>query len=294
MVETNEEAAVSDTDQHARGGGRAVAEPPDELRLDAALVSVTGARPENEDAAFAGSDLLVVADGVGGNVGGAVASALAVEAVRAVVALTGAPHTAGGLRAAVESANARLAHAVAADPGLAGMATTLTAVTVSGDRLELAHVGDTRAYLLRDGRLRQLTEDQTVVQSLVDAGLISVDMARTHPLRSVLLGALHGADGDLQHVTVAGEQARSGDRLLVCSDGLSGVVEPSLVERVLAAEPAPAAAASRLVRAALAAGTHDDVTVVVADVVSSRAATVAAERTGRAYSGRFSAGPPTS
>jgi protein phosphatase len=137
-------------------------------------------------------------------------------------------------------------------------------------------VGDTRAYLLRGGRLRQLTKDQTVVQSLVDAGLVSVELARTHPLRSVLLGALHGADGDLQHLTVASEHVGSGDRLLVCSDGLSGVVEASLVERILIQEHAPSAAASRLVRSALAAGTRDNVSVVVADVVCSRLATVAA------------------
>ena len=142
-------------------------------------------------------------------------------------------------------------------------------------------MGDSRAYLLREGELRQLTTDQTVVQSLVDGGVVSVEQARSHPLRSVLLGALRGADGDLEHLVTTTDHARPGDRLLVCSDGLSGVVEPDLIERILSDEERPVAAANRLIRAALAAGTHDNVTVVVGDVVTT-------------YSGWLSAGPPTS
>ena len=230
---------------------------PDELGLDAAAVSIAGPRPENEDAASTGDRLLVVADGVGGNVGGAVAAALAVAAVS----------TAGDdLAAAVAAANSRLADAVAADPQLSGMATTLTAVALTGSELVVAHVGDSRAYLFRDGRLRQLTQDQTLVQSLVDAGAIDAEQARTHPLRSVVLGALHGRDDDLARLEVGRYDIRPGDRLLLCSDGLSGVVAPELLARVLADEPAPTAAATRLVRDALAAGTQDNVTAVVADV----------------------------
>lgn len=232
---------------------------PDELRLDAAAVSIAGPRRENQDAAATGRRLLVVADGVGGTAGGAVAAALAVAAVSTAE---------DDLAAGFAAANTRLAGAVAADPQLAGMATTLTAVALAGSRLTVAHVGDSRAYLFRDGRLRQLTHDQTLVQSLVDARFIDLEQARAHPLRSVVLGALHGRDDDLAHIQVAQHDVRPGDRILLCSDGLSGVVAAEVLARVLAEEPVPTAAATRLVRDALAAGTHDNVTAVVADVAA--------------------------
>lgn len=257
---------MTNTGSHVIGWEAPRAGAPDNFRLEAACLSVTGPRPDNQDAVFAGPTLLVVADGVGGNVGGALASALAVDTVRDSVpdGVTASPEAC--LRQAVEAANVRLGQTAAAGPGLAGMATTLTAVALSGGRLAVAHVGDTRAYLVRDGRLRRLTRDQTVVQSLVDAGVVDLEQARTHPLRSVLIGALHGADGDTVHLETSTVDARPGDRLLVCSDGLSGVVEPELLERILVEEAGPAAAAQRLVRAALAAGTHDNVTAAVADV----------------------------
>jgi protein phosphatase len=146
------------------------------------------------------------------------------------------------------------------------MATTLTAAALMGDELVVAHVGDTRAYLLHEGRLEQLTHDQTVVQSLVDDGLLTPEAARTHPLRSHVLGSLHGADDDLDHLVTIRRPVVAGDRILVCSDGLSGVVPGETLERLLQRDSRPAAAATRLVRAALAAGTHDNVTAVVADV----------------------------
>lgn len=258
---------MKNTGSHVIGSGFALAGSPDDLRLDPAFVSITGPRPGNQDAAFAGPTLLVVADGVGGNVGGAVASALAVDVVRDTLAHTAAASLEESLRQAVEAANVRLGRAVAASPGLAGMATTLTAVTLASGRLAVAHVGDTRAYLLREGRLCPLTKDQTVVQSLVDAGVVDLEQARTHPLRSVLLGALHGADGDTGHLVMSTVDVHPGDRMLVCSDGLSGVVDQKLLEKILVEEDRPPAAVQRLVRAALAAGTHDNVTAVVADVL---------------------------
>jgi protein phosphatase len=232
---------------------------PDELVMDAAVVSIKGPRPDNQDAGFAGAHLLAVADGVGGNVGGSVASSAAVDGLAAA-----AP---GNPRAAVGAASDRIAAALAATPELSGMATTLTAAELVGDRLVVAHIGDSRAYLLRDGRLEQLTTDQTVVQSLVDAGVIGAEQARTHPLRSIVFGALHGAEHDLTHLIVTAHPARPGDRLLICSDGLSGVVEPAELSRVLTEERRPSDAAARLVRGALAAGTQDNVTAVVGDVV---------------------------
>jgi PPM family protein phosphatase len=264
-----------------------VPEPADRaaLALDAAVVSITGPRAENEDAGYAGPRLLAVADGVGGNVGGAVASSVVVEAL--AVAVRDAP--VARLDAAVAAANASLGHVVSARPELAGMATTLTAVALTGGGVVVAHIGDSRAYLLRDGRLEQLTSDQTVVQSLLDAGLITADQARGHPLRSIVLGVLHGADDDLAHLVTTTRPVRAGDRLLVCSDGLSGVVGPEMMARLLAEDSRPTAAATRLVRAALAADTHDNVTAVVADVVPTGEV-----RGSPTYSGWFSAGPPTS
>jgi protein phosphatase len=250
-----------------RERGPTLAEVSGKLCFAPALVSIKGPRAENEDAGTAGPSLLVVADGVGGNVGGGIAASLVVEVVRAAVEQQASELPGDRLVPGVVAANGRLHTAVAANPGLAGMATTLTAAALAGSTVTVAHVGDSRAYLLRSGRLLQLTHDQTVVQSLVDAGLVGEDHARTHPLRSVLLAALHGADDDPQHLEVTSHDALPGDRLLLCSDGLSGAVGPDLLERVLVEEALPAAAATRLVRAALAAGTHDNVTVVVADVV---------------------------
>jgi len=255
-----------------RGWG-AVLEPA--LVLDAADVSIAGPRPDNQDAALASPRLLAVADGVGGNVGGAVAATLVLEALEQVGPTD--------LVAGVAAASTRLGAAVAGAPELKGMATTLTAVALVDAHLVLGHVGDCRAYLLRDGDLRQLTHDQTVVQSLVDAGVLSEEQARTHPLRSVVLGALHGVDDDLSHLDLARIPARPGDRVLVCSDGLSGVVRRDLLARVLGEETQPESAARRLVRDALVAGTQDNVTAVVADV-----------RPAQGYSGSFPAGPPTS
>jgi protein phosphatase len=249
------------------------------LAFDAAVLSIRGPRPENQDAATADRLLVAVADGVAGHAGGALAANRAVETVAAA--------TAAGidLPAAVGAANRRLADALAADPRLAGMAATLTAVALDGTDLVVAHLGDSRAYLLRGGVLRQLTRDQTVVQALLDEGLIDAEQGRTHPLRSVVLGALHGKEGDLADLAVDRFAARAGDRLLLCSDGLSGVVGPDDLARVLLAERLPADAATRLVRAALAAGTHDNVTAVVADVAGPAP-------TG--YSGWLPARPPTS
>jgi serine/threonine protein phosphatase PrpC len=255
-----------------RGWG-AVLEPA--LVLDAAAVSIAGPRPDNEDAALAGPRLLAVADGVGGSVAGAVAATGAVAALAQV-----GP---ADLVAGVAAASTRLGATVAAAPQFKGMATTLTAVALVDAEFVIGHVGDSRAYLLRDGELRQLTHDQTVVQSLVDAGVITEEQARTHPLRSVVLGALHGVDDDLTHLELSRVPARPGDRVLVCSDGLSGVVRADLIARVLGEEPRPEGAARRLVRDALVAGTHDNVTAVVADVLPAEV-----------YSGSLPAGPPTS
>lgn len=230
---------------------------PDCLVLASAVVSISGPRPDNQDVGIAGERVIAVADGVGGHVGGQVAARLVADEVS---------RADGDLAAAVAGANGRLSAEIARRPELAGMATTLTAALLTGDHLVIAHIGDTRAYLLHEGRLERLTHDQTVVQSLIDDGLITPEAARTHPLRSLVLGSLHGADDDLASLVTTQHPVVPGDRVLVCSDGLSGVVPTETLERLLQVDGRPAAAVTRVVRAALAAGTQDNVTAVVADV----------------------------
>ncbi|WP_448638792.1 PP2C family protein-serine/threonine phosphatase [Geodermatophilus sp. URMC 63] len=239
---------------------------PRPLPLRSAAVSVGGAGREDQDAGCAGSSLLAVADGVGGAAGGATASAVVVAAL----AGSGAGGPTGGtagLRRAVAAADRRLGAVAAARPELRGMATTLTALALDPrGEAAVAHVGDSRAYLWRAGRLQRLTADQTFVQALVDAGALPEEAARSHPLRSVLLAALRGEEADLADLAVSTVRLHPGDRLLLCTDGVSGAVPPELLSRVLGEEHDPAAAAARLLRAALAAGARDDVTAVVAAV----------------------------
>jgi PPM family protein phosphatase len=151
------------------------------------------------------------------------------------------------------------------------MATTLTAASVTSEgRLTLGHIGDSRAYLFRGGALVQLTRDHTWVQVLVDAGTLSRRQASRHPMRSVLLAVLHGSEDDLLKVETSTHVVHPGDRLLLCSDGLSSAVDVEQLRRILAAEPDPVAAASALLQAALDAPAQDNVTLVVADVTTSR------------------------
>jgi PPM family protein phosphatase len=238
------------------------------LVLDAAATSITGPRPDNQDAGIAAPNLLAVADGVGGNVGGAQAATLVVDELARSRWSVPDDAADGGLAAAVAAANTALSAAVATEPRLASMATTLTAAALARDgRLAVAHVGDSRAYLLRAGALSRLTVDQTLVQAMVDAGAITAEEAHTHPLRSVLLAALHGRSDDIAAVVLTTHEVRPGDRLLVCSDGVTGAVDAGTLRRVLAEEARPADAANRLLRAALAGSTRDNSTAVVADVV---------------------------
>jgi protein phosphatase len=243
------------------------------LTLDFAAESAMGPRRENEDSGCAGPGLLAVADGVGGSAGGAVASSVAITSL---IGQRGDGPVAGhdaGLRRAFEAANRGIADAVASARWLAGMATTLTAVATAGDgTLCLAHIGDSRAYLLRTGKFVQLSRDQTLVQALIDDGSITPEQAREHPLRSHLLSALRGRAEDLADVQVTTWEAQAGDRLLLCSDGLSSYVPVEAIRTILDGGSAPREAAASLVEAALAAATHDNVTVVVARVSAGRVA----------------------
>jgi PPM family protein phosphatase len=240
--------------------------------FDAVALSCTGPRPDNQDSALAGGQLVAVADGVGGNVGGAVASALVGNWLAPLALLPAAtPGPAQALREVVAGANGRIAVAVDVHPRLRTMATTLVAVLADESGVTVAHIGDSRVYLLRDGRLTQVTRDQTLVQALLDAGDITPAQAAVHPQRSVVYAALSGDPRNLDSLEITPVDARPGDRLLLCSDGLSDVVPAARLEELLAGTERPEVVARTLVTSALEAATPDNVTVVVADVVQEQA-----------------------
>jgi PPM family protein phosphatase len=228
------------------------------LSLRTAAVSDRGkVRENNEDALHAGRRLIAVADGVGGGPAGEVASGIVVGAL----AELDADQPARALADALEVANRRLREAVEENEALAGMGTTLTAMLTVGDQLKLAHIGDSRAYLFREGVLTQLTRDDTFVQGLVDEGMISAEEARSHPQRSLVTQAMHGSTMAPTYQTVT---PRSGDRFLLCSDGLSDYVAHDAIARAMGAHDRLEDCARELVDLALAVGAPDNVTVVVA------------------------------
>lgn len=240
------------------------------LHFDSAARSETGLhRKENEDAGWAGQNLLVVADGMGGHVAGEVASAVAVASVAPLDGRVDSGLDAEGARAllasALSEAEDRIRSMIDADPELQGMGTTMTALLLHDDRVHILHVGDSRAYRLRDGVLEQLTHDHTVVQELIDRGEITERQAELHPNRSMMTQALTGSRIlDPLRTTV---DAVVGDRFMVCSDGLSGVVTPEQLRLGLAADK-PTDAVNTLVALAHDAGAPDNVTVIIADVVA--------------------------
>jgi PPM family protein phosphatase len=221
-------------------------------------------RTNNEDAAYVGPRLLVVADGMGGHAAGEIASSTVVAALLPLDEEEPGPDLGAVLRKGVAAANERLRIAVDTSQQLEGMGTTLTAFLWDGARLGVAQVGDSRAYLLRDGTLQQLTLDQTFVQSLVNEGRLTQQEAENHPQRSLLLQALDGRT-DVEPVLLLA-QPRAGDRYLLCSDGLSDYVALDTIRSALSADT-PDLCADALVAAAHDSGAPDNVTVIVADVV---------------------------
>ena len=228
---------------------------------DAGLV-----RDNNEDSAFAGPYLLEVADGVGGAAAGEVASATTTYVVSASALAHPGTHPLGLLQLAIEDARAQLRVGVETDPTRLGMATTLTAILTDGVRFGLAHVGDSRAYLLRDGGLVPLTSDHTLVQAMLDTGRITVEEAAASHMSHVVLQAVDAESHPTPDLVWL--DLRAGDRLLLCSDGLSDLVTAIDILRLLSAE-SRSIAATGLVQAALDAGGRDNVTCVVADVVDA-------------------------
>jgi PPM family protein phosphatase len=234
------------------------------LALSCAVRTDTGpVRPHNEDAAFATARLAAVADGVGGHAAGEVASRTVVGALASLEkAWVDEPLEVAFARA-VEEGNDRIAFIAECRPETAGMGTTLTAVALHGDYL-VANIGDSRTYLLRDGALEQLTRDDSYVQLLIDQGHISREAAGTHPQRNLVLQALTGEEVMEPAMTV--REAHAGDRFMLCSDGLTDVVADAALAETLAAEE-PQESVDRLIALALEAGTRDNVTVIVADVL---------------------------
>lgn len=232
-------------------------------RSDVGLV-----RQSNQDSGYAGPHLCLLCDGMGGPAGGDIASAVAVEHL---MPLDADSHQAGELlglmRDAVQTAHTELATLSSQDPDLAGLGTTCIGVMRSGNKLAMVHVGDSRAYMLRDGTLTQVTTDHTFVEYLVETGRLTRDQARQHPQRSVLLRVLGDTEGEVQ-LDESIREAVPGDRWLLCSDGLSGPVTAETIGEVLASVADPGQAADQLVDLALRAGGPDNVTAVVFDVVN--------------------------
>ena len=227
-------------------------------------------REGNEDSAYAGPRLLAVADGMGGHAAGEVASAVAIASLADLDDDMPASELQIALSTAVAHANQILHDMVSADPSIGGMGTTLTAMLWSGSKVALCHIGDSRAYVLSGGEFQQLTHDHTLVQSLVDDGRISPDEAATHPQRSLLLRALDGTSEAEPDLSL--REAKAGDRYLLCSDGLSGVVSEETLHRTLATVPDPDEAVLQLVELAIRGGGPDNITCIVADVVDTATA----------------------
>jgi protein phosphatase len=233
--------------------------------MQPAFVTEVGRRENNEDAVFASPRLAAVADGVGGAIAGEVASRLAIHKIISLDKRRLEHPLQQELTAAVADANAVIEFMISYDPHLTGMGTTLTAVALSNEGHYLvANVGDSRTYLYRDDRLRRLTRDQTLVQMLIDRGAITEEDARRHPQRSVVLEALDGVERPLPALHRV--QARHGDRLLLCSDGVTDYVSEREIEEALLIQDA-GIVVRRIARLALDHGGRDNVTAVVADVV---------------------------
>ena len=217
-------------------------------RSDVGLV-----RSENQDSAYAGPHLLVVADGMGGHAGGDIASS---TVIGYLVELDDESHggneTGDELARALEDANDELGRLVAERPALAGMGTTVTALLRARNKVAIAHIGDSRAYVLREGQFAQITRDHSFVQTLIDQGTITPEEATSHPQRSLVTRVLTGGPRDKPDL--GAREIHFGDRVLLCSDGLSGFVAADTIAEILREAKGPDAAADRLVELALRAG----------------------------------------
>mgnify|MGYP000104803358 FL=1 len=234
-----------------------------------ALSDVGRVRSSNQDSGYAGLNLFFVADGMGGHAGGDIASALVAQHVAQLdEQFTDVESAAKALNETIWAANDVLAAAVQEHPDLAGMGTTFSGIVVTGDLVSLIHIGDSRVYMVSDDRVKQVTKDHTFVQRLVDTGRITPEEALVHPRRSVLMRVL----GDVEispEVDLEVFKATAGDRWMLCSDGLSGVVPDEIINSILLNKSVDAEEATELlIYEALEHGAPDNVTVVVVDVLS--------------------------
>jgi len=232
----------------------------------AAASHVGKIRTNNQDSGYAGRALFIVADGMGGHAGGDIASAIATKRVmEADTPYESAAEAEFALQASLIAANSQLAETVFEHAELTGMGTTVSALAVLDDQVAIAHIGDSRIYLLRDGELSQITIDHTFVQRLVDSGRITEQEAMVHPRRSVLMRVL----GDVEsapEIDTSILATLAGDRWLLCSDGLTGVVSHSGIAAAFSSGMDAQAVADRLVKESLDGGAPDNVTVVIVDI----------------------------
>jgi protein phosphatase len=235
----------------------------------AAVSHVGKVRTQNQDSGYAGRRLFVVADGMGGHAGGDVASAIAINSILDMDRdFENGEAAEFALHAALVGANTRIAEAVFDHTELTGMGTTVSGFVMVGDQLAIAHIGDSRIYRLRDGKLEQITADHTFVQRLVDSGRITEEEAAVHPRRNVLMRVLGDVDAAPEIDTMVYE-TKPGDRWLICSDGLSSYVDDDRIEADLAQGLDAQATAERLVKSSLDHGAPDNVTVVLVDIDGS-------------------------
>jgi PPM family protein phosphatase len=227
-------------------------------------------RSSNQDSGYAGINLFFVADGMGGHAGGDIASAITAQHVAlADEPLATSEEAEQKLIDFIWQANEKLSESVAEHPDIAGMGTTFSGIFVTGTKVTIGHIGDSRVYLARDGIVKQITSDHTFVQRLVDTGRITEEEALVHPRRSVLMRVL----GDVEQfpeVDIDTFETKPGDRWMVCSDGLSGVVPDGIMHRILLSESTAKEATDLLVGEALEFGAPDNVTVVLVDILDAK------------------------
>jgi protein phosphatase len=243
-------------------------------------VSITGnVRPSNQDSAYAGPNLLLVADGMGGHAGGDIASTITATTLSPLDEIASArgilrtrldvKQATNALENGIEQVYTEIVNAARAQGELAGMGTTITAILRADDSFVTAHLGDSRAYLFHEGELTQLTTDHTFVQHLVDSGKITQEEARVHPRKNVVMRVLGDFDVDYMP-DLSFRPIAKGDRYMLSSDGVSGVLSDEQIRTILSEIADPQEAAQRLVDLALESGSTDNCTAIVADVVDSK------------------------
>ena len=232
-----------------------------------AAISHTGkVRSNNQDSGYSGANLFAVADGMGGHAGGDVASSIAIQRLEPLdQAYTSTEDAQASLQAAATTAAGDLIRAAKERPELAGLGTTVSAIIMVDEYAVIGHIGDSRIYLYRDDALTQITADHTFVQRLVDSGRITPEEARYHPRRSVLMRVLSDMDSDPE-LDMFVMPTMPGDRWLLCSDGLSGVVDEAHMLKAMRLGMAPGRTADNLLKQALDGGAPDNVTIVIVDV----------------------------